>query len=412
MPLQLVHTNIVHMDVDAIVNAANSSLSPGGGVCGAIFAAADYARLERACRRIGHCEVGEAVVTPGYGLRAKWVIHAVGPIWRGGCSGERTLLRGAYRSALELAAEKGCASVAFPLISSGIYGYPREEAFRVAVDTIEHFLEEHELQVYLILYEANSVVMDPQRYAALQTYLSANLAQEPARRPAGDFITFQRQLEEQIAAPEVPAESERSDEHTPASFVPAWPKEASAAPAQEDGEREDDDSFHCLFDLFSRRKTQHTPDGTGSGAQCREGRAEPSAAARPAPQSAGAPRRRTLEDLLFHMEDGFSASLLRLIDERGMTDVEVYKRANLDRKLFSKLRKASYRPGKQTVIALAIALRLNLDETADLLRRAGYALSPSSRADVIVRYFIEERIYDIFAVNEALFSFGEKLLGA
>ncbi len=542
MPLQFVRTNIVHMDVDAIVNAANSSLAPGGGVCGAIFAAADYDRLDRACRRIGHCDVGEAVATPGFGLKARWVIHAVGPIWRDGLSGERTLLRSAYQNALSLAVDKRCASIAFPLISSGIYGYPKEEAFRVAVDTIRDFLMEHELLVYLILFDPASMLIGQQRCATIQSYIDDHYVDDHSPRRDGDFGTFRHQLEEQAAASDrfrsedfasqsgerepkedffstvqsffhlrrkrgdaedtfarpdsAPDSSARSAERfgsvsdtsarsaerfgsAPDTFSHPAASSGSASDTfsrPDEGSSSAPDTFTrsaegpgSAPDAFARpaarpgsapeeRSTARweseepsapqTPTPWGAFAPGAEsaspGRVEdapqapsapPAGAAAPdpaapfgaarrvhapetgrsaasLPRAAERPPKRSLEDLLFHLEESFSEALLQLIDEKGMTDVEVYKRANLDRKLFSKLRKRSYRPSKQTAVALAIALRLNLDETTDLLRRAGYALSPSNRADVIVRYFIEERSYDIFAVNEALFAFGEKLLGA
>lgn len=392
MPLTLIRTDIVRVHTDAIVNAANSALAPGGGVCGAIFAAAGYAELERACRAIGHCDVGGAVITPGYRLPARYVIHAVGPIWRGGGYGEEALLRSAYRSALTLAVEQGCQSVAVPLISAGIYGYPKQEAFRVAVGTIQDFLLEHELEVSLILFERGSVVVGEQRYKRIQSYIDDHYVEEHSfARRSGEAPYQQRQLEEQRGA-------------------------QAAMPCPAAPERREKEPF---FGLFSRRRPDRAEKSAscepelGSGAQdgrAFEDSAEPVREERTALY--GSASRRSLEERVHHLDESFSELLLRLIDKKGMTDVEVYKRANLDRKLFSKLRRSSYRPGKQTAIALAIALRLNLDETADLLGRAGYALSPSSRGDVIVRYFIEEGIYDIFAVNEALFSFGEKLLGA
>ncbi len=152
MPFEIVWNDITKLPVDAIVNAANSRLAPGGGVCGAIFAAAGYEKLDRACRAIGGCPTGEAVITPGFDLPAKHVIHTVGPIWQGGAQGEPAQLRSCYIHSLELAAANGCASIAFPLISSGIYDYPREEALRIAQEAIEHFLENHDMQVYLVLF--------------------------------------------------------------------------------------------------------------------------------------------------------------------------------------------------------------------------------------------------------------------
>lgn len=330
MPFALVQNNIVQMDVDAVVNAANSALAPGGGVCGAIFAAADFSKLERACRRIGRCEVGQAVMTPSFGLKARYVIHAVGPIWQGGLSGERTLLRSAYRSALELAEEQHCRSIAFPVLSSGIYGYPKEEAFRVAAETIRDFVLEHEMEVYLVLFGDVSAYLNPERFSDLRASLEAQGAEGSSDNRDGDFGA-QSQTE----------------------------KPSAAAPRE-------DEAVH----------------------------------------------RRSLTDLLFRREERFYECLLRFLDEKGMTDMEVYRRANLNGRHFSRLRRSGFRPGRQTVLALAIALRLNLDETAELLRRADYVRFPDSRMDRIVCRFIERREYDVFAVNEALFFFGEKTLGA
>ena len=333
MPFSLVRNDIVNMRVDAIVNAANSSLAPGGGVCGAIFAAAGRTALDKACRAIGHCDVGSAVITPGFDLPARYVIHAVGPIWQGGSRGEADLLHSCYTRALHLARENGCESIAFPLISSGIFGYPKPQALRVAINAIEEFLLKYEMQVYLVIFDRAALLISERLYENIQRYIDDRYVELRAfPRQAAEALPHARQRAEQADLP-------------------------LAAPC-------------------------------------------------------ATPGKRSLDDLLGHLDESFSRMLLRLIDEKGMTDVEVYKRANLDRKLFSKIRKEGYNPSKQTALALAIALRLNLDETKDLLGRAGYALSHSNKFDIIIEYFIEEGVYDIFAINEALFAFEQRLLGA
>lgn len=159
MSLTLIQGDITKMETDAIVNAANSRLAPGGGVCGAIFAAAGYEPLDRACRAIGGCETGSAVITPGFGLPAKYVIHAVGPVWQGGTQNEAQLLGSCYASALALARENHCKSIAFPLISSGIYGYPKEEAFQIAISAIQSFLKDWEMDVYLVLFDRETAAL-------------------------------------------------------------------------------------------------------------------------------------------------------------------------------------------------------------------------------------------------------------
>ena len=333
MPFSLVRNDIVNMRVDAIVNAANSSLAPGGGVCGAIFAAAGRTALDKACRAIGHCDVGSAVITPGFDLPARYVIHAVGPIWQGGSRGEADLLHSCYTRALHLARENGCESIAFPLISSGIFGYPKPQALRVAINAIEEFLLKYEMQVYLVIFDRAALLISERLYENIQRYIDDRYVELRAfPRQAAEALPHARQRAEQADLP-------------------------LAAPC-------------------------------------------------------ATPGKRSLDDLLGHLDESFSRMLLRLIDEKGMTDVEVYKRANLDRKLFSKIRKEGYNPSRQTALALAIALRLNLDETKDLLGRAGYALSHSNKFDIIIEYFIEEGVYDIFEINEALFAFEHRLLGA
>lgn len=371
MPLHFVRNDIVKMKTDAIVNAANSHLAAGSGVCGAIFAAAGHADMQAACKAIGHCDTGSAVITPGFRLRAKYVIHAVGPIWMGGGYHEEALLAGAYRTALRLAETNGCGSISFPLISAGVYGYPREEALRVAVDAISAFLADHEMEVYLVLFDRASFSIGRKRTDDIQSYIDDHYTDFAGRNRRRDRLERRAQLVEQI-------------------FMAEEPHSVDSAPSAYE-------SFEDTFPTFSAPQAMPM---------------EPAKAPKSKPFM-GFRKERTLDELVDNLEESFSKMLLRLIDEKGMTDVEAYKRANVDRKLFSKIRNnPAYNPSKATAFAFAIALRLNLDETRDLLQKAGYSISHSSKFDVIIEYFISLGNYNIYEINEALFSFDQKLLGA
>ncbi|HEY8349963.1 MAG TPA: macro domain-containing protein [Clostridia bacterium] len=377
MPFKIVRNDITKMEVDAIVNAANPELKMGGGVCGAIFAAAGPEELQRECDRIGGCEVGQAVITGAGRLSAKYIIHTVGPIWRGGGNGEAKLLRGSYMNSLELAAEHKCKSIAFPLISSGIYGYPKDQALHIAVSAIGEFLMKNDMDVYLVVFDRSSYKLSEKLFSAIGKYIDDNYVD--ARLDAERSRRLTR-IEEQMM---------RGSDGYPAASGPA--DQASFGPV----------------DQAARRLADQAEYGPAKEEEIHLLRA----AARPV--SPRQKQKRRLEDIVGQLDETFSEMLLRLIDEKGMTDVETYKRANIDRRLFSKIRSnKEYKPSKPTAIALAIALRLNLDETLDLLAKAGYTLSMSSKFDVIIRYFIEEGNYNIFEINEALFAFEQDLLGA
>ena len=154
--IEIMKTDITDLSVDAIVNAANRNLSAGGGVCGAIFRKADFDELENACSKIGRCETGSAVITPGFNLKAKYIIHAVGPVWNGGCDGEEELLYSAYSESLKLAWENGLSSIAFPVISSGIYGYPKREAWKIAIRACMDFCENHNMKIIIAVLSEES----------------------------------------------------------------------------------------------------------------------------------------------------------------------------------------------------------------------------------------------------------------
>ena len=325
MPLMIVRNDITKMDVDAIVNAANSSLLGGGGVDGAIHRAAGPGLLAE-CRTLDGCETGDAKVTRAYRLPSKYVIHTVGPMWYGGTCGEREQLISCYRRSLTLAETYGCETVAFPLISSGIYGYPKDQALRVAMDTISEFLMEHDMTVYLVIFDRAAYQLSSKLFADIAAYID-------------DYYV---------------------DEHS-------------------DSRRE----------RFRRMEIEER--------MC--------CAAAPRPSN-------SLDELLAELDAGFSETLLKLIDKSGKTDPEIYKKANVDRKHFAKIRKEpNYRPKKPTVIAFAIALELNLEETRDLLERAGYSLSRSSKFDVIIEYCIKQELYQIHQINEILFAYDQSLLG-
>ena len=295
MPLQIVRNDITKMKCDAIVNAANNSLLGGGGVDGAIHRAAGNELLNE-CRKLGGCRTGEAKITGAYKLPCKYVIHTVGPVWQGGNYHEEELLSSCYRNSLQLAKAYECESVAFPLISSGVYGYPKEQALQVAINEICKFLADNDMLVYIVVFENRS-----------------------------------RGLSRLLRQPET------------------YPMQTAAL---------------------------------------------------------------NLADVVNQLDESFSQMLLRKIDEKGLTDSQCYKKANVDRKLFSKIRNnVNYKPKKTTAIAFAVALELSLDETKEMLQKAGYALSHSNKFDVIIEYFIQKGEYDIFTVNEALFEFDQVLLG-
>ena len=325
MPLIIVRNDITKMSVDAIVNAAKESLLGGGGVDGCIHRAAGPELLQE-CRTLGGCRTGEARITGAYRLPCKYVIHTVGPVWNGGRCGEREQLASCYRTSLALAKEHGCETVAFPLISSGIFGYPKAQALRVAVDIISEFLAENDMTVYIVIFDRAAYQIGNKLFADIAAYIDDHYV----------------------------------DSHT-------------------DSRRE---RMRRIGVVESRALT--------------------------APMAASG-----LDEALAHLDAGFSETLLKLIDRSGKKDAEVYRKANVDRRLFSKIRNnPDYKPSKPTAVAFAIALELSLPETRDLIARAGYALSPSSKFDVIIEYFIMQRDYDIFKINEALFAFDQSLLGA
>jgi O-acetyl-ADP-ribose deacetylase (regulator of RNase III) len=339
MPFTIVRHDITKMKTDAIVNAANTELKMGGGVCGAIFKVAGKNELLGACNGLSPIKTGEAVITTGFALPASYIIHVAGPVYNPSCPKEsEKLLRSAYLNSLNLAKDYTCKSIAFPLISSGIYGYPKDEALRVATAAIKDFLDNHDMDIYLAVFDKDAFMVSEKLLGEVASYIDDNYLKKHklSRRELLDIE--QRSL----------ADVDHIEYDSP---MPQISEEVLKAP---------------------------------SG----------------------------IDDLIDNLDEPFSTTLLRLIDAKDKTDVEVYKRANLDRKLFSKIRTGKgYMPSKRTAIALAVALELNLDETDDLLERAGYTLSRSQKFDVIIEYFIINGKYDIFEINEVLFKYDQPLLG-
>ena len=337
MPLQIIRQDITKMEVDAIVNAANSSLLGGGGVDGCIHRAAGP-ELLRECEQLGGCNTGDAKITKAYELPCKYVIHAVGPRYKDGNHNEENLLRSCYSTSLKLAKENECETVAFPLISSGIYGYPKAEALKAAIDEISKFLLDNDMTVYIVIFDKNAYKISEKLFADIEEYIDDNYVDEHV-----------------LLYPEMRRMNRPDDEIEYCASIPM--------------------SADSCIDEVSYKAS--------------------------------------LEDIIDQIDESFAEMLLRKIDEKGMKDSECYKKANIDRKLFSKIRSdMNYKPSKPTALAFAIALELSLDETKDMLMKAGFALSHSNKFDLIIEYFISNGNYNIFEINEALFAFDQNLLGA
>ncbi len=357
LPFEIIRNDITRMQVDAIVNAANPSLLGGGGVDGAIHRAAGPQLLEE-CKGLNGCSTGQAKITKGYRLPAKYVIHTVGPVWTGGGCGEKELLASCYRESLRLAASYGCGTVAFPLISAGAYGYPQDQALKVATETILDYLADHDLYVYLVVFGHGAWLISRKLYANIQAY-----------------------IDDSYIGPAYEREESRRRRIQALHYMGNAAREDTEARNRRDPDACMPQEYALTEGAFQDAKASAQQPG--------------------------------LEDMLTHMDEGFRGMLLRKIDEKRITDAECYKKANVDRKLFNKIKnQPGYKPGKSTVLALAIALELPEREIREMLAKAGFALTRSDKFDVIVEYFIEHGNYNIFEINEALFSFDQKLLGS
>lgn len=394
MPFLIERNDITTMKVDAIVNAANNSLLGGGGVDGAIHRAAGP-ELLRECETLGGCKTGEAKLTGGYLLPAKHVIHTVGPIWRGGDFGEEALLRSCYRNSLEIAESHGFETVAFPLISSGVYGYPKDKALRVASDEITAFLTEHgsDMTVTLVLYYGDRLFSEEGEDSRLRAQIE-RLRRQRSRNERWRSELFRR--------------DERLED--------TLPKECCAV--EEEPEEPEEPS------LCEKKQARKTSSFQGAAASIQY--AKPAASLQPNAEIGEAydkwlePAVVTNEAYddelirrLAEKDESFAEMLLRKIDESGMTDAQCYKRANIDRKLFSKIRgDMKYRPSKTTATAFAFALELPFDEAKSLIEKAGYSLTESNAFDIIIMYYLKRDVYDIYKVNECLFKYDQPLLGS
>lgn len=352
MPIQIIRADITKLKCDAIVNAANNSLLGGGGVDGAIHRAAGPELLKE-CQALHGCETGQAKITGAYNLPCKYVIHTVGPVWRGGQNSEKQLLESCYRESLRLAKEQECESIAFPLISSGVYGYPRDQALKVAMDICSDFLLDNDMLVYITIFDKAAYKISEKLFSDIKAYIDDNYVELHT-----DSL-YERMRMEQCS------QILDMDECMPLSV----------------------DLPQATMSKLAQQSVT--------------------------PLQASAPAQKmSLDEKLGQIDESFSQMLLRKIDESGMTDAQCYKKANVDRKLFSKIRNnVHYSPSKTTAIAFAIALELNLEETKDMLMKAGYALSHSNKFDLIIEFFIQSGNYNIFEINEALFMFDQSLLG-
>ncbi len=378
MAFKIIRNDITKVAADAIVNTANPDPRYGSGTDGAIYAAAGADELLAERAKIGTMEVGEAKATPAFALHAQYIIHTVGPVWGGGQLGEFDDLRKCYENSLRLASNLKCDSIAFPLISTGVYGFPKDKALQIAVSAFSDFLTDHDMDITLVVFDPKSYELSGKIFSGIDEFIDNNYVSDQIVAEYGDADRYEKLTTSSRRRGSLFGRFTGSVFGSHAKADAAHDEEPIAAM------KESSEPMFCAM------------------------------AAAPEPSESRKKRTpRTLDEAVAHISDTWQESMLRLIDERGFTDIEVYKRANVDRKLFSKIRSnRDYQPKKITAVAFALALRLNLDETKDMLARAGYALSPSSRFDLIIEYFIQNGVYDTYSINLALFEYDQPLLGA
>lgn len=400
MAFQIIRDDITKVSADAIVNTANPEPTYASGTDSAIYKAAGADRLLEERKKIGCIETGHVAVTPAFDLDAKYIIHTVGPAWIDGNHGEREAVRSCYAESLRKAKELECESIAFPLIATGVYGFPKDEALQIAISVFSEFLTSEDMSILLVVFDKEAFVLSGKLFDGIDAYIDDNYVSEknleeyssPRRFFVESAASMSGSLDEFDMEDSLPPERlERRGKKKRRGSLSHRNKLASDSMADPDMMLE----CSAPSDMEMEKSSRYIP-----------------------PEFLSAPigtvaASRSLDDVISQVSETWQESLFRLIDDKGFDDVEVYKRANVDRRLFAKIKKnREYSPKKVTVIAFALALELNLDETKDFMSRAGYALSPSSLFDVIVQYFIELEEFDTYKINLALFDHGQPCLGA
>ena len=440
MPFQIIRNDITKVAADAIVNTANPKPKYADGTDRAVYTAAGAEQLLEERKKIGEIGVGQAAVTPAFALPAKYIIHTVGPVWIDGSHGEADAVRSCYRESLKLAEELKCGSIAFPLIATGNYGFPKDLALQIALSEFSAYLMTHEMDITLVVFDRSAFELSGRLFEDVGAFIDENYVDEASakeyvtseerrrRRFGGIFSIWRRRGSAKNAPAPLPDEDLEDDEpyigETEGVAFSRRDSEDDGLPVV--GNVEDRDFLASHIESNSLQPPDNGMpafDGISSAGAGYEAGPRPDAASKsdtffggqvaasgvkPSMMPPG-----SLDDLLRTQEETFQEKLFSLIAEKNLSNAEVYKRANLDRKHFSKIQcNREYSPKKKTVLAFAIALHLNLDETQDLLQRAEYALSPGNKVDLIVQYCILNKIYDIIEVNAILFKYQQPVLGA
>ena len=426
MSFSIIRNDITKVKADAIVNTANPRPVIGGGTDTAVYNAAGMERLLEKRKEIGDIAPGHAVETPAFDLSAKYIIHTVGPVWQGGNEGEAEILRGCYRNSLDLAANLGCESIAFPLIATGTYEFPRALALEIAMESFREFEEksDEDMEILLVVFDRESFVISDSVFQGVEAFIDGNYVEEKLdeeysigsslidraegspRRNAAEG-SFHKGVAEEASRRDAAEESPRNrkSDHREKRFMGL----SGNALGSVFGKKAKSDAKRCEEELEEELEEADFTDACAAPAEVAQAEETISM---PEPLLAKQAER-SLQDVMAQVGETWQQSLFRYIDEKGFTDTEVYKRANVDRKLFSKIRSnEDYQPKKITAVAFALALRLNLDETKDFIARAGYAFSPGSRFDLIVEYYIGNKQYDTYIINATLFEYDQPLIGA